>query len=494
VKVTSEKLPKSLLALDIELDRDQVEKGLDRAARRLSQKVNIPGFRKGKAPRFIVENYYGRSALIEEAYEDLVNKAFKAALDQEQIAPVGQANLENVNFNEAPFHFRVTVPVAPTTTLPDYRAIRVPFEPRELTDEMLSEALDTRRERHVVLREPEEPRPAQPGDQLTVQLESFLDGEPLEEREEGAPPPESTIVLEPGRLIPGLYEGLLGISPDEEREVIAHMPEDHANENVRDKDVTFNVKLLRLQERLLPEWDELPVLEEFEGTLDELRAKTRAELAENLRLNSERETIDAYIKELIEQTSYDVPDAMIEQEADDLLHQRGHEFERYGINLEQMLKYRGQTHDEAVEELKPQAEERLKSTLVLREIVRSEGLSADEAEIDAEIARLLDTYEEDQRERAQVLLSTQMRPTVAGTVIDKKLRDRLFEIATGVAPELTTPAGTPELTDSAADQADTDESALAQEVAAAAEADVAQPDTDESAPAQEIAAAAEVED
>nr|MDQ2999253.1 trigger factor [Chloroflexota bacterium] len=352
MKVTTEKLPKSLLALDIELDRDQVEKGLDRAARRLSQKVNIPGFRKGKAPRFIVENYYGRSALIEEAYEDLVNKAFKAALDQEQIAPVGQANLENVNFNEAPFHFRVTVPVPPTTTLPDYRAIRVPHEPSELTDAMLAEALDTRRERHVVLREPEEPRPAQQSDQLTVQLESFLDGEPLEERAEGTLPPESTIVLEPGRLVPGLYEGLLGISPDEEREVIAHMPEDHANENVRDKDVTFKVKLLRLQERLLPEWDELPVLEEFEGTLDELRAKTREELTENLRLNSERETIDAYVKQLIEQTGYDVPDAMIEQEADQLLHQRGHEFERYGINLDQMLQYRGQTHDQAVEELK----------------------------------------------------------------------------------------------------------------------------------------------
>jgi trigger factor len=468
VKVTSEKLPKSLLALDIELDRDQVEKGLDRAARRLSQKVNIPGFRKGKAPRFIVENYYGRSALIEEAYEDLVNKAFKAALDQEQIVPVGQANLENVSFNEAPFHFRVTVPVPPTTTLPDYRAIRVPYEPSELTDEMLAEALDSRRERHVVLREPEEPRPAQQGDQLTVQLESFLDGEPLEQRAEGTPPPESTIVLEPGRLIPGLYEGLLGISPDEEREVIAHMPEDHANENVRDKDVTFKVKLLRLQERLLPEWDELPVLEEFEGTLEELRAKTREELAENLRLNAERETIDAYIKQLIEQTSYDVPDTMIAQEADELLHQRGHEFERYGINLDQMLQYRGQTHDQAVEELKPQAEEQLKSTLALREIVRAEGLTADEAEIDAEIARLLASYEEDQRERAQVLLTTQMRPTVAGTVIDKKLRDRLFAIATGVAPELPAPAATSELAAPANPEPDTDESA--QEVSAAAQA------------------------
>jgi len=470
VKVTTEKLPKSLLALNIELDRDQVEKGLDRAARRLSQKVNIPGFRKGKAPRFIVENYYGRSALIEEAYEDLVNKAFKAALDQEQIAPVGQANLENVDFNEAPFHFRVTVPVAPTTTLPDYRAIRVPFEARELTDEMLAESLDTRRERHVVLREPEEPRPAQQGDQLTVQLESFLDGEPLEERAEGTLPPESTIVLEPGRLVPGLYEGLIGIVPDEEREVIAHMPADHANENVRDKDVTFKVKLLRLQERLLPEWEELPVLEEFEGTLDELRAKTRDELTENLRLNSQRETIDAYVKQLIEQTSYDIPDAMIEQEADDLLHQRGHEFERYGINLEQMLQYRGQTHDQAVEELKPQAEEQLKSTLALREIVLSEGLTADEDEIDAEIAKLLESYEEDQRERAHALLSTQMRPTVAGTVIDKKLRDRLFAIATGVAPELPAPAATPELADSAAEQAETDTSASTQDVAAVAEA------------------------
>src|SRR3954464_6472654 len=214
VKVTTEKLPKSLLALDIELDREQVEKGLDRAARRLSQKVNIPGFRKGKAPRFIVENYYGRPALVDEAHEDLINKAFKEALDQEKIAPVGQANLENVDFNEAPFHFRVTVPVAPTTTLPDYRTIRVPFEPTEITDALVAEALDQRRERHVVLREPEEPRPAQQGDQLTVQIESFLDGEPLEERQEGAPIPESNVVLEPGRLIAGLYEGLIGISPD----------------------------------------------------------------------------------------------------------------------------------------------------------------------------------------------------------------------------------------------------------------------------------------
>ena len=436
MKVTTEKLPKSLLAVDVELEPAQFEKGLDRAARRLSQKYNIPGFRKGKAPRFIVENYFGRPALIEEASEDLINKAFKEALDQEKISPVGRANLETVHFDEAPFSFRVTVPVDPTTSLPDYRAIRVPYEAGEVTEAMLTEAMDARRERHVVLREPEEPRPAKQGDQLTVQIESFLDGEPLEEREEGAEIPESNVVLEPGRLLAGLFDGLLGIEPGETREIVAHMPDDHENERVRDKDVTFKVNLVRLQERLLPEWDELPVLEEFEGTLDEMREKTREELAETIRNRGERDTIDAYITQLVEQTEYDIPDALIEQEADELLHQRGHDLERYGITLEQMLQYRGQTHDEAVEELKPQAEERLRSTLALREIVRAEGLTAGEDEVDAEVEQMLSSYEEEQRDRARDLLSMQLRPSVASAVIDKKLRERLFQIATGVAPAL----------------------------------------------------------
>lgn len=436
MKVTSEKLPKSLLALEIELEPAQVEKGLDRAARRLSQKYNIPGFRKGKAPRFIIENYFGRQALVEEASEELINKAFKEALQQEQVNPVGRSNIESVQLTTPPFGFRVLVPVAPTITLPDYRIIRIPTEPRDITDEQVSEAMDARRERHVALREPEEPRPAQQGDQLTVQIESFLDGEPLEERAEGTAVPETNVVLEPGRLLPGLFEGLVGIAPGETREVVAQMPDDHENEKVRGQDVTFKVALVRIQERLLPEWDELPLLEEVEGSLDDLREKTRAELIEASQNQQERETIDAFLKQLVADTAYDLPDALIEQEADEMLHQRGHELERYGISLEQMLQYRGQTHDEAVDELKPEAEERLKTTLALREVVLAEGLVADEAEVDAEVERIVDTYEEEQRERARVLLGTQLRSSVASTVIDKKLRERLFQIAIGNAPAL----------------------------------------------------------
>jgi trigger factor len=301
---------------------------------------------------------------------------------------------------------------------------------------MLDIAMSTLRDKHVVLREPEEPRPAQQGDELTVQLESFVDGEPLDDRDENGEVRESTIVLEPDRVVEGLYEGLLGMMPDESREITAQMSDDHANEQVRGKEVLFKVKLLRLQERLLPDWEELPVLEEFEGTLDELREKTRGELIDTARTNAERTMLDTYIKQLVEHSEYDIPDALIEREADDMLHRQGHEFERYGISLEQMLKYRGKTHDEAVDELKPQAEERLKNTLALGEVIRAEGLTVDDAEVDAEVERMLDTYEEDQRERARILLTTQLRPTVASSVLDKKLRERLVVISTGNAPAL----------------------------------------------------------
>jgi trigger factor len=485
VKVTTEKLPKSLLALDIQLEREQVEKGLDRAARRLSQKANIPGFRKGKAPRFIIENYFGRAALIEEASEDLINKAFKEALQQTGVDPIGRANLEEVAFAEEPFRFRVTVPVAPTIALPDYRTIRAPLDISEVTDEMVEHAMATRRERHVVLQEPEEQRPAQEGDQLTVQLESFLDGEPLEERAEDAEIPESTLILEPDRLVPGLYEGLLGIVPDETRELTLHMPEEHTNEQVRGKDVLFKVKLLRLQQRLLPDWDEVPLLEEFEGTLDELRAKTRAELEESAREAAEQATADAYVKELVGQMTYDLPDALIAQEADYMLHQQAVEFERYGITLEQMLQFRGKKHDEAVEELKPQAEERLKTMLTLQEIFKNESLVVEDAEVDAEVDRMVGLYEEEQREQARVLLATQLRSTVTSSVIDRKLRERLVAIATGEAPalELAAPAAdsddTPAhdepalLTDASSDDAadDADDATTAHDEPAADAAD-----------------------
>ncbi|HWQ13934.1 MAG TPA: trigger factor [Roseiflexaceae bacterium] len=445
MKVTTEKLPKSLLALDIELDREQVEKGLDRAARRISQKYNIPGFRKGKAPRFIVENYVGRAALLDEASDDLLNKAFRAALEQEQIEPVGPAHLEHVNLDAEPFHFRVTVPLSPTVQLADYRAIRVPLEIPTITDEMVEEAMNERRERHVVLRDLEEERPVQDGDQLTVELDVIVDGKPLDEREPGTPPPPTALVMDRERLAPGLYDGLLGAVVGQTVAVISQMPADHHNERVAGKAVQFVVKVNKIQERLLPEWDELTTLEEFEGTLDELREKTRAELAEAARTSAERQVIDTYIERLVEQSTFDIPDVLIEREADRLLHNQEYsQYERYGVKAEQVYQLQNRKREDILQEMLPQGEERLKITLALREVVRAENLQIEDAEIDREVDRMVQDYEEQQRERARQILSTELRSSVASNVLDKKLRDRLLAIATGAEPPQPEPAAASE--------------------------------------------------
>lgn len=441
MKITTEKLPKSLLSLQIEIDKVRFERGLDQAARRLSQKYPIHGFRPGKAPRFMIERTFGREALIEEASEDLINKAFRDALQQEQIEPVGPASLQGVDTPD-PFTFTIHVPVAPTVEVGAYRELRATLELAPITDEQVERALDVIRDRHVVLKELDDPRPAQDGDQLKVYLDTILAGEPLETHPEGEEIPEQTLDLVKGRLVDELYEGLLGAAVGDTREITARMPDDHANKRVRGEEVTFKVEVRSVHERLLPDWEEVPTLENVEGTLDDLRAKTRTDLEASTRTTAERKALDSYIEQLVAQTSYDVPDVMIHELAHDMLHEQEHEFSRYGITLEQMLQHRGQTHDQAIEALLPDAERQTKVTLALREIVRHEALVITESEVGAEVNRLLLDYTEEQRPNViQALQSGQMINNVANAVLDRKLRERIIAIATGTAPALTAPVG-----------------------------------------------------
>ncbi|MFQ3662810.1 MAG: trigger factor [Chloroflexaceae bacterium] len=439
MKITTEKLPRSLLSLQIELDKDRLERGLDQAARRLSQKYPVPGFRPGKVPRFIIERTFGRGALIEEASEDLMNKALRDALKQENIQPVGPATLAEISSSE-PFIFTVHVPVAPTVDVGDYRAIRVPLEIEPINEEAVDTAMQVLRERHAVLKELDNPRPVQEGDHIRVRLDTIVDGASLVEREDGEAAPERTLDVVEGRLVKELHAGLLGMNIGETKAITALMADDHTEERLRGKEVTFNVELLQIQERLLPNWDELPVLENFEGTLEALRAKTRAELEETARQEAERKVLKAYIDQLVAQTSFDVPEVMIRELAEDLLEEEGQQFARYGVTLDQVLEYRGQSRDQAIDGWMDEAERQTKNNLAIREVLRREGLMVTDAEIESEIGRIALDYAEEQRESVTEMLRSNMRPTISTLVLDRKLRERVLAIATGAAPTLDEPA------------------------------------------------------
>lgn len=439
MKVTTEKLPQSIVSLQIELDRDRLERGLDQAARRLSQKYPVRGFRPGKAPRFIIEQTYGRQALLEEATDDLINKAYRDVLKQEQITPVGQPSLQEISSTD-PFTFRVNIPVPPTVTVGDYRAIRMALEVDPISDEQFDRALESLRDKHVVLQELDEPRPAQDGDQLRVNLSTIVPAADPEAEPDVEAPNEQTLDLVQGRLIDELYTALIGANVGDNVETQAQMPDDHANEDVRGKLITFKVEVLGMQSRLLPDWEDLPTLEEFDGSLDELRAKTRAEMEEAVRKAAERKLTDAFVEQLLESTDFDIPVAIVRDLAESMLEEQGQQFERYGITLDQMLQYRGKTRDDALDELMPEAERQTKVTLALQEVVKAEALTVDQDDFETELARMLAEYAEGERAQIEQILRSQLQNTVASAALDRKLRARIIDIVTSEAPAEAPPA------------------------------------------------------
>ncbi len=509
MKVTTERLPKSIVAVDVELDQQQVQKGLERAARKLSQQFRIPGFRPGKAPRQIVENYFGRERLLEEASDDLIQKSFPEALKQENIVPVGRPTLENVEQN--PFRYRVSVPVEPTVELPDYTGYGLSLDVEEVSDEQVQRLLDAQREQHVVLQELDEPRPAQIGDQVSVTItseadededEDELDDDQIElsDEEEGDVEDEleddefeddqididselddeleddladdelddeadgeqeQQIALVEGRTRPEVLEALVGAQPGETRTVSITYGEDEENEALRGQTVSYTFKVNNVQDRLLPEWEELPTLSEFEGDFEALRANARERLERAAETKARQEVVNAFLERLESETELDIPDAMIEDRATELFHAQAEQINRqFGISEDQYLSVLGKTHEEATAEFTEQAEKDMRRSLVLRTLIQRENITITDEDLAEERERLLEGFDASRRdEMAKLLDQPQMRQSLQSSALDRKLNDRLVALATGQAQAASTDGATEDATTSAptSDEAPSDE-------------------------------------
>jgi trigger factor len=229
---------------------------------------------------------------------------------------------------------------------------------------------------------------------------------------------------------------------------------------MRGAPVVFDVTLRRIQERILPDWEEMPTLENFEGSLADFKIKTSDELAKNANTNSENRLINAFVDGLVAGAIYDYSDVAVEQEADRVLTTQEAEYTRYGTTAEAVYKQMGQDRKELVKRLLPEGEERLKRNLAMREFVLAEGLTVSDEEIDAEIGAMLGDYSGDQRDAMLGLLRGQMVTSIANSVLDKKMRARIVEIATqgaGAVAATEAPASPKKrTTKKAADVADVD--------------------------------------
>ena len=440
MKVTTQQAEKRQVILEIEMEPAELNEALDHAYHHLVARYAVPGFRKGKAPRNILERHIGKAAFTEEAVEHWVPEAYEKAIEEQKIDPIAQPHIELLGTE--PVKFKATVPLKPVVTLGDYKSIRVAAQPVEVTEEMVDKTVDRLRQQRAVYSPVE--RPVQFGDMINADMQSNI-GEKELLNEKDAPYRVMKDVPVP---VAGFAEKLEGMVKDEEREFDLPFPDDYPSEEFKGKQAHFKIKLNGVKEPNLPAVDDafVKTLNMQLETVEALRAKVR----ENLKKQSEdaekarfeEKALDA----LVEAAKMEYPDVMLGAEIERVINREAEGLARRGLKIEDQLKAAGRTMEQFAEELKPSAEKRLVNTLALMELTKAEKLEVAKEEVSAEVDRLCKTSGEKAEQMRKFLEMPAMLESIENDMLTRKTMERLIAIARGEAEQAAPaePAASPE--------------------------------------------------
>lgn len=418
MKVTAERIPEAQMVLEIEIDAEQTKKSLDQAARRLAQRYRIPGFRKGKAPRQVIESTLGEDLVFEEAFERLIPKAYDDAIEQEGIEPIGAPDLEIVE--KDPVRFKATVPLQPVVDLGDYMTISVEKETSEVSDDQVADTLLELQRQHAVL-EPAE-RPIEYDDHVRIDVRAEAEGEQVLS-EEGI---EFALREDMVIAVPGLAEQLLGLTKGPEHEVSVDVPEDHNDPDVAGKTVTFLVTVHDIKSEDLPELDDDLASEvgDFK-TIEELRSRVRSDLVEAQDQRITNEFHEGVINAVIQKASVEFAPSMVDHE---LNHMMAEMAQQSGQEPEAYMQALGPAANQIRESMRERAADRVLRSIVLSEATSVEEVEVKEAEIDAEIERMIGDGPQAEQLRS-VFGNDQSRQMIRGNLTTKMTLDALGEHA-----------------------------------------------------------------
>ena len=436
MKVTRDNSSPIEVTLTVELATEDENPFIDRSYRRVVSRLNIPGFRRGRAPRHIVESMMGRTALLQEALEFMVPETLDKVLQDEEVSAFGEPSIEVTELE--PVSFTATVPLEPTVDLGDYREIRVETEPVEVTDEEVDGVLDRVRDEQAVW-EPVE-RAAEYGDRLNLNVLGTMDDETVVEDEDVEYIPNEENVLP----FPGFAPNLVGLSEDDESEFTVTVPEDYPREQYAGKDIEFKVSVLSVKEKALPELDDEFAKSVGDGfdDLEALRSSVRESLtsqAENAARNDlEQKSLEALCDVAIVNAS----SLLYERELEAMQADRERMLRQQGLDLATYLRFMGKSADEFLDEMRPNAERRLVSALVMRKLAEVEEIEISDEDVQSETDRLLglSSGDEEQDESnldslREFLGSESTRDNIRSTLHSRRVMERLTDIAQGKLDE-----------------------------------------------------------
>jgi len=405
--VTWEKIEHNKVKMEIELTEEEVEEAIEKAYREMVKKVNLPGFRKGKVPRKIMEARFGPEIFYEDAVQHMVPEAYSSAVDEAEIEPIDEPDIDVVQIEKGkPFIFTATVEVKPEVTLGDYKGIKVEVEKDAIDEDTVSEYLSNLRERHArLVPVEEEDAVVQEGDQVLIDFQGFIDGEPFE----GGQSEDHSLTIGSGSFIEGFEDQLIGASQGEEKEIKVTFPEEYGNEELNGKEATFHVKIKEIKRKELPELNDdfAKEVSDFD-TLEEFREDINKKLEEEIENTYKYNMEEAIIQKVSENAEVEIPEVMVERQIEQMIGEIEQRIKMQGLSLEQFLQLSGKTREDLAEQYREDAEKRVKSNLVLSAIMKEEGIEVTDQEIDDKIQELAETHN-DSSERIKEIFKQQGR-------------------------------------------------------------------------------------
>ena len=385
-----EKLEHNMAKLTVEVAAEDVEKALQAAYLKQRKQINIPGFRKGKVPRQMIEKMYGPEVFYDEAANNMIPDAYAKAYDESELDIVSQPKIEVVQMEKGkPFIFTAEVATKPEVTLGDYKGLKVDKVSTRVTQKEVDEEIEKERERNARTIEVTD-RAVQDKDEVTLDFEGFVDGVAFE----GGKGEDYPLTIGSGSFIPGFEEQLIGAEIDKEVEVNVTFPKEYHSEELSGKDATFKCTVHTIKAKELPELDDEFASEVSEcETMDAYRAEVKKNIKERKERTGKEKKENQAVDQAIENAQMDIPEAMIEFQVRQMADDFARRIQQQGLTVEQYFQFTGMTAEKMLEEMRPQAEKSIKTRLVLEAIVKAENIEVSDERVEEELTKMAEAYQ-----------------------------------------------------------------------------------------------------
>ena len=422
MSVTVEKLENNMAKLKITVPAEQLEKAIEKAYQKNKNKIQIPGFRKGKAPRKMIEQMYGKGVFYEDAANELIEEEYPKAVEEcgEDVVSSPKIDVEELEAGKD-FVFTAEVALKPPVKLGKYKGIEVEKMDLDVTDDEVDAEIDKQRNMNARSIDVTD-RAVKDGDTVSLDFEGFVDGVAFD----GGKGTDYPLTIGSGAFIPGFEEQLVGFEIGQKGEVNVKFPEDYQAENLAGKDATFKCKVNSIRAKELPELNDEFASDAGFDTVAEYKEDVKKKLEEKKAADEKAKREDAVVRAVIEDSEMELPEAMIETQQRQMVNEFAQRLQMQGMNMDQYLQYTGGSVDQMLAQVKPQAIERIKSRLVLEAVAEAEKIEVSDADVDAEIESMAHQYRMEV-EKLKEMMSDAEKKQLKSDLAVQKAADFLVE-------------------------------------------------------------------